>query len=532
MAPGLRAGRRRAGGDRRDRAPARRAARWPSSWPPPGCTRTTSPRWPPGSTTASRCCRPGYRTSARHGSLSAAVSWSFGLLDERPAADLRRPVGVRRIVHGRRRGGDLRRRRGDGHRRAAPARRALAASCGRPTAGSSCWRRCGRSAPSSSPPTAGPRRSASAMPATRSTGSSAADRRLRRGSGRGSRSPRSTPRIPELRAALGWLLDHDQVELAGRLVVALLDYGFLRLRPDVLAWAERVTDADPDDRSPLGAASCGPSRLRRVDGRRRAPRPASAAGAPCGRASGPAGDVPPRWPTICGNDALFEGRLDEAVGWYRRAADAAADDPAQRLVAASTEVLALAYAGDPTAVERRRRAAGRGRRRVHAVRRLRLVLRRRGRPGASTSSGPGPASPGRSQLAERDERLVRDRARRRLEGVDRRPARRPARRRRGLPPADHPLAAGRDVVDAVDDAALDRRAAGPARASARRRRAGGRGAGDARRAPHLRRRRGRARPSSARGCAPSSATRRTRRPCGEGAALDGDAAVEHALRAL
>ena len=54
----LRAGRGRAGGDRRDRPPARRAPAGASSWPPPGCTRTTSPRWRPGSTTASRCCRP------------------------------------------------------------------------------------------------------------------------------------------------------------------------------------------------------------------------------------------------------------------------------------------------------------------------------------------------------------------------------------------------------------------------------------------------------------------------------------------
>ena len=53
----------------------------------------------------------GYRTSSRHGSLSAAMSWSFGLLDDRLQRDLRRPVGVRRVVHGGRRGGDLRRRR-------------------------------------------------------------------------------------------------------------------------------------------------------------------------------------------------------------------------------------------------------------------------------------------------------------------------------------------------------------------------------------------------------------------------------------
>ena len=108
----------------------------------------------------------------------------------------------------------------------------------------------------------------------------------------------------------------------------------------------------------------------------------------------------------------------------------------------------------------------------------------------------------------------------------------PRRRRRGLPAADHPLAPGRDVVDAVDDAALDRRAAGPARATRGRGRAGGRGAGDARRAPHLRRRRGRAGRARRAAAGRRSATRPTRRRSAEGAALDGDAAVEHALRAL
>ena len=113
------------------------------------------------------------------------------------------------------------------------------------------------------------------------------------------------------------------------------------------------------------------------------------------------------------------------------------------------------------------------------------------------------------------------------------PDRRPRGRRRGLPPADRPLAAGRHVVDAVDDAALDRRAAGPARPASRRRGAGGRGARH-RRPGHrifgadevaL----GRARRPAARA---RWATRPTRRRSSEGAALDGDAAVEHALRAL
>ena len=64
--------------------------------------------------------------------------------------------------------------------------------------------------------------------------------------------------LPELRAALEWLLVHEDLALAGRLVSSLLDYGLLRLRPDVMAWAERVTAADPHDRSP-SPRSCGRS---------------------------------------------------------------------------------------------------------------------------------------------------------------------------------------------------------------------------------------------------------------------------------
>ena len=52
---------------------------------------------------------------------------------------------------------------------------------------------------------------------------------------------------------------------------------------------------------------------------------------------------------VCANNALFVGRLDEAAEWYRRARAAAADDPAQHVMAASTLVLALAYADDPAA---------------------------------------------------------------------------------------------------------------------------------------------------------------------------------------
>jgi tetratricopeptide (TPR) repeat protein len=64
------------------------------------------------------------------------------------------------------------------------------------------------------------------------------------------------------------------------------------------------------------------------------------------------GGVPSEVGMIYGDFELFEGRLDDAADWYRRARDAAGDsDPAQRLFAESTELLALAYAGDRAAVE-------------------------------------------------------------------------------------------------------------------------------------------------------------------------------------
>jgi hypothetical protein len=55
--------------------------------------------------------------------------------------------------------------------------------------------------------------------------------------------------------------------------------------------------------------------------------------------------------TICGSDALFDGRLDAAAEWYRRARMAAVDVPGESVFAAGNEVLALAYAGQPSADE-------------------------------------------------------------------------------------------------------------------------------------------------------------------------------------
>jgi len=150
--------------------------------------------------------------------------------------------------------------------------------------------------------------------------------------------------VPELRSALAWALAHDEVHLAGRLVVALFDYGVMRLRPDLLAWAEGVTEADADDRSPLAASvwvaaayaawMAGNLDEMRVRGERAL------------QAGERAGEVPAEAMLNWANLAMFEGRLDEAVLWYRRAVAAARTDRPQELLTRGTQLLALGYAGD------------------------------------------------------------------------------------------------------------------------------------------------------------------------------------------
>lgn len=154
--------------------------------------------------------------------------------------------------------------------------------------------------------------------------------------------------VPELRSGLAWLLDHGDLDGAARLVSALRDYGFFRLRPDVLGWSEQVIAADPDREGPLVARVWhGATYAAWMTGDRETTR---ARAARARRATGLAdADLPPEVATVSGSMALFDGDLTEAVRWYRQAIDACDDDPAQRLFASATEVLALAYADDPDA---------------------------------------------------------------------------------------------------------------------------------------------------------------------------------------
>jgi predicted ATPase/DNA-binding SARP family transcriptional activator len=158
--------------------------------------------------------------------------------------------------------------------------------------------------------------------------------------------------IPELRSAFAWLVERGEVELAGRLVSGLLDYGILRLRPDVLAWSERVIEADPDDRSPFAARVLVASAYAAwmagdvAETRRRSSRALLVT-------DRVGGAVPAEVPTVRGSVALFEGELEEAVSWYQRGVDLAGEsDPQQRLMASASQLLALGYAGDPSVGER------------------------------------------------------------------------------------------------------------------------------------------------------------------------------------
>ncbi len=290
----------------------------------------------------------GYRSSTRHGSLHAAVSWSYGLLDEalqRMFTDLSVFVGSFTTAD-------------------------AAAICGveRTVVTAALDQLVERSlvirAPDSRYVLLETLRAFGAEQRVTDGRAEAASERHARHyvqwvDAAGRRRLESGPHgtiteidvaLPELRTALDWLLDDDHVGLAARLATALFDYGVLRLRPDVLSWAERVLDADPDDSDPLAPelwaisgyfawmagdlAECGARAARSL-------RLSQHAGA----------DVPPAVSMINGNFALFEGRLDDAADWYRRARDAAgAGDPPRRLFAESTELLALAYAGDRAAV--------------------------------------------------------------------------------------------------------------------------------------------------------------------------------------
>ena len=445
---------------RRDRAPARRAAAGHRAGRGPPAHPTTSPRSPPGSTTASTCCRRATARRPATGRWPPPCRGRSGCSTTTLRADLRRPVGVRRVVH----------------------RDDAAAVCGRRgTATAALAQLVERSLVMRAPDRRyvlletlrafgaeqlaaadGPTSSPSATPVTRSSGSSAPTagcssrvgavrRRDRRRASR-SCAPRSSGCSTTTRSS-------SPAASSAR----SLDYGLLRLRPDVLAWAERVTDADPRRPQPVAPRRVGGRGLRRVDGRRRRrdrrPQRPGARGrrAAGGDAAAGGGDDP--------------GQLRAVRGSSRRGRRVVPSGPSSAAVDDRATPDGRRHGGDGARLcgrPVRGRAAAELLAEVADGRRTPTPPTRGTAPARptwpSTSSGPGPlgAGPGAGRA---DERLVRDRDRGGVQGVDRRPHRRPRGRRRGLPPAHPPLAPGRDVVDAVDDAALDRRRCWPGSAA-------------------------------------------------------------------
>jgi predicted ATPase/DNA-binding SARP family transcriptional activator len=291
----------------------------------------------------------GYRTTARHASLAAAVSWSFDVLDEA----LQEVFAALSVFAGPFSAADAAAVSG---RDLEQITAALGELCERSLAGRTPDR---RYAFLETLRAFGAERLA-AMGRAEVVGARHAHYFVERADGADRRmvEPGQTAvaelddALPELHAALGWLLHHGEVVHAGRLVSALLDYGTLRLRPDVLAWAERVAARDPADRSPVAPqvwAAAAYAAWMAGD--------VAEAGVRSGRALAAAersGGHVAEAATIRGNFELFEGRLDAALAWYRRAIAAAdaAGDVGQRLIASATELLAMAYAGEPATAER------------------------------------------------------------------------------------------------------------------------------------------------------------------------------------
>ena len=244
------------------------------------------------------------------------------------------------------------------------------------------------------------------------------------------------PRSPSCAPRSTGCLEHGEVAPRGPARgSALYDYGFLRLRPDVLAWADRVARRRPRRHSPLAAViwTVGARCAAWMEGDlAEAGRPARPS--PRRRAGG-GGDPPP---------SVFHS--------------ARATRPCSR--AGSTTAMTLATAGrarspgttgqaiaDRRAPRRwpcalRRRPGGRPSRRraarasegnvEDALRRVRLVLRRRGRARPVTSTSPGHRFARGDRTGRADRRVVRRGRRRHIEGVDRgRPA------TRSSPPSEY-----------------------------------------------------------------------------------------------
>ncbi len=222
--------------------------------------------------------------------------------------------------------------------------------------------------------------------------------------------------IPDLSVAFSWFIAAGEVEAAGRVVIALQDFGFLRLRPDVLTWADQAIAADPASNSPLADViwTAGAVASWLLGDLAEAGRRAGKARETSRRRGV---DPPASVFESLGNQALFEGRLAEAIELYRQGR-AVAGPTGKAITMQGTEVLALAYASDPASEDGGGSAARAARPRRDTLRRVRLVLRRRSR---AERRHPARAAPLRSsdRPGRANRHVVRGRHRRHVERIHR-----------------------------------------------------------------------------------------------------------------
>ncbi|KAF0848112.1 BTAD domain-containing putative transcriptional regulator [Nocardia caishijiensis] len=293
----------------------------------------------------------GYRTATRHGSLAAAVAWSVDLLDRglretftslsvfAGPFDVAAAAAVCGIELG---------VAADGLT-ALTERSLVLRAPGRRYALLETLRTFGRTARAAADDGAGARHAAYFV--------DWAERTCRELADSATAITRIDDTVTELHRALHWLLDHGDTPRAARLVAALMDYGLLRLRPDVLAWSELVLAAETSsghDGADLPAGG--------FSGRLAAEVLAAAAYARwmagdlvgaydrAGRALAACADPPYNAYGAYGVCELFSGRFAESAQWYRRAAEIPGRETPNMDTA--TWTMLLGYAGDPSVGQR------------------------------------------------------------------------------------------------------------------------------------------------------------------------------------
>ena len=158
--------------------------------------------------------------------------------------------------------------------------------------------------------------------------------------------------LAEVRAAQRFMFESGDADGSLRLIVALGDYGFFRMRPEVLAWGEEAAElgrATSHPATPAALALAGLAAWKRGDLDELA-RLSDEAIAATEELQLPVGL---HAANLAGVRGLVSGQLDEAEHWFAIALEAPDADaaPVQWLVTATDRALAAAYAKSPQSLD-------------------------------------------------------------------------------------------------------------------------------------------------------------------------------------